>query len=253
MSTCFTNYAAYYDLIYRDKPYEKEADFVESLLRQGSDTGTIVQKILELGCGTGNYTRILLARGYHITGVDVSEDMLSLAKAKCQGRFLNADIRDLEIDDKYDACLAMFTVMGYLTENSDITMALRNVRRHLKPAGIFIFDVWNGLAVMRIGPEQRMKEVEDDRFRVTRYAVPTMRAVDHLCLVRYRVVVMDKEKRTTTQFEETHTIRFYFPQEIKQFLENCGFEAVRLFPFMDSEGVVDDKTWNIAVMARAAL
>ena len=63
---------------------------------------------------------------------------------------------------KFDACIAMFAVMGYVVENSDVISALRNIRAHLKQGGLFVFDVWNGLAVMRTLPETRVKEVEDD-------------------------------------------------------------------------------------------
>jgi predicted TPR repeat methyltransferase len=78
----FKEYAAYYDLIYKDKDYEKEVDFIEDIFGEivGASNS---KKILELGCGTGNYTKILVDRGYEVTAVDVSEDMLKLASEKC--------------------------------------------------------------------------------------------------------------------------------------------------------------------------
>jgi SAM-dependent methyltransferase len=157
----FKDYAAYYDLIYRDKDYEKEVDFIEEIF------GEIIgksnpKKILEVGCGTGNYTKILVDRGYKVTAIDISEDMLELAREKCDCEVIKGDISDITINEKFDTCIAMFAVMGYLTENADIIKALNNIRKHLKPNGIFVFDAWNGLAVMRLLPEQRLKEVEND-------------------------------------------------------------------------------------------
>lgn len=136
-SESFEYTSKYYDLIYGDKDYRKEVDFLESIFN-------ITQKprrLLELGCGTGNYTQILSERGYEISGVDISEKMLQIAKEKCAAKFLMGDIRDISINERFDACVAMFAVMGYITENSDIIKALNNIRRHLKPNGMFVFDV----------------------------------------------------------------------------------------------------------------
>jgi SAM-dependent methyltransferase len=142
----FEYLAQYYDLIYKDKDYKKEVDFIEDIFQSTHKP----KKILEIGCGTGNYTRILLERGYKITAVDISENMLKMAKEKCACKFIKGDIRDISINDKFDACIAMFAVMDYVTENSDLVKVFSNIYKQLKPNGVFVFDVWNGLAVLRL-------------------------------------------------------------------------------------------------------
>jgi len=242
----FKDYAKYYDLIYKDKDYEKEVDFIENIFGKNKP-----KKILEVGCGTGNYTKILLKRGYEVTAIDISEDMLKIARGKCACKFIEGDIRSVSINDKFDACIAMFAVMGYITENSDIIRALNNIRRHLKPNGIFIFDVWNGLAVMRLLPEQRIKEVENNEIKIIRFASPNLRSFDHICEVDYKVLILNKADNTYEEINEKHIVRFYFPQEIKYYLENAGFAVLKICPFLDLNGKVDENVWNIAVIARA--
>jgi SAM-dependent methyltransferase len=242
----FKDYAEYYDLIYKDKDYEKEVDFLEEIFGKSKP-----KNILEAGCGTGNYTRILVDRRYEVTAIDVSGTMLKIARRKCICKLIKGNIRDITINEEFDACIAMFAVMGYITETSDIIRALTNIRRHLKPNGIFIFDVWNGLAVLRLLPEQRIKEVENDEIRIIRVAVPNLRAFDHICEVNYKLLILNKEDNTLDEINEKHVVRFYFPQEIKYYLENTGFEVLKICPFLDLNGKVDLNVWNITVIARA--
>jgi SAM-dependent methyltransferase len=246
----FKEYAAYYDLIYKDKDYEKEVGFIEDIFGEifGENEP---KKILEVGCGTGNYTKIMVDRGYGVTAVDLSEDMLKLASEKCDCEVVKGDIRDITINEKFDACIAMFAVMGYVTKNLDIISALNNIHRLLKPKGIFVFDVWNGLAVLRLLPEQRLKEVENDEIRIIRFAVPTLRAFEHICEVNYKLIIHNKSDSKLKEINEKHVMRFYFPQELKYYLENAGFEVLKICPFLDLNGRVDEHVWNIAVIAKA--
>ncbi|MFX1534863.1 MAG: class I SAM-dependent DNA methyltransferase [Promethearchaeota archaeon] len=242
----FEYLAKYYDLIYNDKDYKNEVTFIEDIFKNTHKP----KKILELGCGTGNYTQILLERGYEITGVDISENMLEIAKEKCTCNFIRGSIRDISINDRFDACIAMFAVMGYITENSDIVKVLNNIRRHLKPNGLFVFDVWNGLAVLRILPELRIKVIENDEVKILRIADPKLRSFDHICEVNYKLLILNKVDKTFHEVFEKHIVRFYFPQEIKYFLETAGFEVLKICPFLNLNGKVDETIWNIAVVAR---
>ena len=246
VDTSFEDYAAYYDLIYKDKDYEKEVDFIEDIFGESKP-----KKILEVGCGTGSYTKILVEKGYKVTAVDVSGDMLKIASEKCDCKFIKGDIRDITLNEKFDTCIAMFAVMGYITENAEIIKVLNNIRKHLKPNGIFVFDVWNGLAVLRLLPEQRIKEVENDEIRIIRFAVPNLRAFEQICEVNYKLIILNKRDNKLKEINEKHVMRFYFPQELKYYLENAGFEVLKICPFLDLNGRVDEHVWNIAVIARA--
>jgi SAM-dependent methyltransferase len=243
----FRGFAKYYDLIYKDKNYAKEADFVEACFKEYLKP----KKTLEIGCGTGNYTAVFSERGYQITGIDNSEEMLEIARSKCNCNFLKMDIRNLSLPSKFDCCLALFAVMGYLTGNGDLMKALTKVREHLTNDGLFIFDVWNGLAVLRSLPENRIKEIESDKLKIVRYAHPALKASDHICQVDYKLVVMKKDSNEISEITEKHMVRFFFPQEIRHYLECAGFELLKLCPFLDINGKVTETVWNMTVIARA--
>jgi SAM-dependent methyltransferase len=239
--------AEIYDLLYKDKDYAQEVNFIEQIFSSFGKPSSV----LEVGCGTGNYTTLLHQKGYEITGVDISEKMINFAKPKCDCSFHVGDICGFSLGKRFDACIALFAVMGYVIENSDVVRALCNVRAHLKPGGLFVFDVWNGLAVMRALPEVRVKEVEDNDRKILRTAHPKLEAYNHVCLVDYQFTVLNKKDRTSGEFCESHRVRFYFPQEIKFFLEVSGFEVLKICPFLDFSGVVEESVWNMTIIARA--
>ncbi len=245
--TTFRELAKYYDIIYKDKEYDREADFVEECFKRY----LAPKRILEVGCGSGNYTRIFSARGYEVTGIDISEEMLDVARSKCDCNLLNMDIRDMSLSSKFDCCLALFAVMGYVINDSDLIRSLSKIREHLERDGIFVFDVWNGLAVLKHLPEDRIKEVEKDELTIKRFAHPTLRASDNICEVDYRLVVSRRGSKEFSEIKEKHVVRFYFPQEIERFLQSAGFKVLKICPFLDLEGKVTEDVWNMTIIAQA--
>src|SRR3990172_2206099 len=78
----FGSYANYYDLIYADKDYGKEVDFVLNLIRAHAARP---RRLLELGCGTGIHTALLAEKGYDACGIDLSRNMLVVARDRARG------------------------------------------------------------------------------------------------------------------------------------------------------------------------
>jgi len=249
----FERYAEYYDLIYKDKDYEGECDFLEEIMRRFSPT--TVNTILDGGCGSGGHAIPLARRGYTITGIDGSEIMLNRAKKKATDNKLSidfhlGDLRQFDLGRKYNALICMFAVMDYITETEDVLSALKAIRKHLDSGSLFIFDFWNGLAVLRILPSVRVQVAEDDNLRVIRIAQPEMDALNHLCRVHYQLLA-SQDGNLVDEILETHLIRYYFPQEITHYLEECGFEVFKICPFLDLDGNVDENVWNITAIAKA--
>jgi len=248
----FKNYANYYDFLYEDKNYEQECDFLEEAIKKYS--GITVKNILELGSGTGGHAIPLAKRKYDMTGIDASEGMLKIAKQKTAklGLKMNlqlCDIREFEFGKKFDTVICMFAVFNYITETGDIVKTLRNVKKHLNKGGLFIIDIWNGLAVMRIMPSTRVKIIDKDKIKIIRAVEPELDAVNHICRNHYNMLVLENNK-LIDEIKETHIIRFFFPQEIKYYLEQAGFEVLRICPFPNLDGQVNENIWNIALISR---
>ena len=244
--------AEVYDLIYKDKNYEVECDFIEEIFQKYS--GRYIKTMLDVGCGSGGHAIPLAKRGYDVVGFDLSEVMIRRAKEKAEGianmKFQIMDLHNFKLNTKFDACICMFAVMGYVTENKDVQKALLNIRRHLEDQSLLIFDFWNGLAVLRILPSVRVNVIEDKGVRIIRTAEPELDAFNHICKVHYRLIITENNK-VVDEVEETHVVRFYFPQEIKHHLEDAGFEVLKICPFLDLDGKVDENVWNIVAIAKA--
>lgn len=254
--TVFGSYARYYDLIYKDKDYPVEVEFIESLIHQygAGDVTTI----LDLGCGTGNHALLLAEKGYSVTGVDRSEDMLAIARKKATiekitVEFVKADIRDFKLNKKFDTIIAMFAVMSYQTKNEDIEQALKTAYRHLTPGGLFIFDVWFGPAVLTERPTTRVKILENESGgRVIRIAQPELNLISQTVQVDYTTMLINGD-HILEEVKESHLMRYFFHQELQYYLEKNGYVLLKICPFMELDRTVDKTCWNISVICKKGI
>lgn len=250
----FQDYAYYYNAFYKDKDYEGEAGQVDRLLR---NYGNNIQKVLNFGCGTGKHDIALAKCGgrYRCSGVDLSPLMIDIArenaaKENVQIEFSVADIRSIEIKERYDAVISLFHVMSYQNENDDVLAAFRSARKALEKGGIFLFDAWYGPGVLTDRPTVRIKETEDSQKRLVRIARPVMYDKRNVVDVCYEVLVIDKESGKTEMIEEVHSMRYFFRPELEYFLKEAGFE---LLDNLDchSLGETDFGSWTSYFVARA--
>jgi len=124
----------------------------------------------------------------------------------------------------------MFTVLGYQYENKDLLEALSAVRRHLDKDGLFIFDVWNGIALLADRPRARSVERMEGATRIVRSSRTDLDIAQQRCHVQFHM-----ERTTnggaTESWDEDHTLRFFFPQELSLALYVSGFDLVDLAAF----------------------
>lgn len=251
-SMAFDRYALYYDLLYSDKDYESECDFIEEIFKK---YGSKPKNLLDIGCGTGGHLIPLVKRGFSLVGLDASPTMLKLAHEKLDKRGLSAelyekDVRDFEIGRKFDACLCMFAVLNYVTTNEGLMRSFRNIRRHLNERGLLIFDFWYGPAVLSIKPSVRVKEVKGEGIRVLRIVDPEMDVNQHLCKINYHLIVT-KGKEVVDDIRETHAMRYLFPQEIQYMLAANKLKILHLCEFLNLDIPSSEKTWNVTAVAKA--
>jgi SAM-dependent methyltransferase len=185
-------YADAYDGLYEDKDYVAECHLIEQIFESYGDGR--VQDVLDLGCGSGNHAIPLAQRGYKVVGVDSSPDMLTQARRKAgeivddiQIELQEGDLRYLDLDQRFDATLMMFTVLGYQTENRDVVSALKSARHHLHSGGLLICDFWYGPAVLHLRPSQKVKVISTPEGRTLRVASGELDIVRHVCTVHYRL------------------------------------------------------------------
>ena len=253
MSAIFgRDYADVYDALYGAKDYAGEADLIERILARHRIP--LPCRVLDVGCGTGRHACLLAQRGYDVTGLDRSPFMLAHAREAAQKldhkppRFLEADARRFELGERFSVVLMMFTVLGYMYEQPDVLSALACVRAHLEPRGVFIFDVWNGLAVLAQGAKQRTATAVEGSRRVVRTSSTRVEVGRQLCHVHFDVENDDTDGQTKT-WSEDHTLRYFLPGELEKMLEVSGLKLLDLRRFPDGELPPDEQAWNVIGMA----
>jgi SAM-dependent methyltransferase len=252
--TVFGSYSRYYNLLYRDKDYAGEAEHVHRLIQRNYPGA---KTVLDLGCGTGRHDLLLAEKGYEMTGVDMSEEMLAVANSQLSSlnsqrsscNFLQGDIRTVRLDKTFDVVVSLFHVVSYQTTNKDLTDAFATARAHLSPGGVFIFDCWYGPAVLTDRPAVRVKRLEDEQIIVTRIAEPVMHPNENVVDVNYHVFVREKASGEVAELKETHRMRYLFLPEIELLLRETGMSILSASEWM-SERQPGFDTWGVCFVAK---
>lgn len=248
--TVFGNYARYYDLLYRDKDYFGEAQFIHKLIQSHAPN---TQSLLDLGCGTGIHATLLAKEGYQVHGVDLSQEMLQRATERLSQMpvdlvsklsFSQGDIRQVRLNQKFDVVLSLFHVISYQSTNEDLLAAFQTVKEHLKPGGILIFDVWYGPAVLSDRPAVRVKRLEDEEILVTRIAEPVMYPNDNWVDVNYQIFIRDKSNDSVEEVKESHRMRYLFKPEVNFFLTQSGLTLIDSAEWLTSK-ISGFTTWSV--------
>ena len=248
MTQIFGQYADYYDALYQEKDYPGECHYLRELWDKFSEVP--VRSVLDLGCGTGNHSHILVGKGYRVFGIDRSWEMLAHARKKMQQlpnpvALMAAELSNFKLRTAFDSVISMFAVVGYLTDNKQLCSLFASAHDHLNTGGLFIFDVWYGPAVLRQLPETREITVEADHQRFQRRAVPAIDYSKNVVQVDYTLSTLDNIPIS----KESHRMRYFFLPELELLaaFHNFSLQAVYTFLSFDDPSEAD---WNITAVLK---
>lgn len=249
----FGFYSQYYDLLYKDKDYEAEVQYVLDLLNRYTSYGPTSQ-ILELGSGTGVHAALLAKRGLNVHGVELSQTMLNVARERSLPKagelsFARGDARDYRTENKFDAVISLFHVLSYQTRQEDLRRVFTTASEHLEIGGLLVFDFWYGPAVLWQRPMLRVKRLEDERLSLVRIADPFLRDGDNVVDVNYTIFAEDKLNGTITKLIETHRMRYLFISELDNELSSAGFDRLTAEEWLTG-AQPSKETWGVCVVAR---
>lgn len=249
------DYADAYDIVYRDKDYAREVEVIGRLFERHKTSA--IKSVLDLGCGTGRHAILLAQNNLDVVGIDQSDAMLDHARKLAQESkpnssltFFKGDIRDLEAGSTFDAAVMMFNVLGYMTSNEELLAALRSVRRHVRDGGLFVFDIWYGPAVAAHPPTDRIKEFKRPANEMIRVAKGNIYPPENRCDISIRMITIDNNT-VTSDTNESHSVRYFFPLEIDLALRQTGFRMAAIHQFPNIDKRPDTDTWPAVVVAVA--
>ncbi|MBO8156014.1 MAG: class I SAM-dependent methyltransferase [Bacillaceae bacterium] len=224
----YGNFAYIYDLLMEDAPYQDWVHFTEEMLEK---VGFQPETIVDLGCGTGEITLRLAGKGFRMTGVDLSSDMLSVAAQKSfeqnlSIQWVKQDIRKLDTPIKYDLAISFCDVFNYLTEEEQLLNAFKRVFESLQEDGMFLFDVHSRSYINDFLAGKTFAEVYDEISYIW-FCHPG----ELEDMVEHDLTFFLKTPNTGTyrRFQEYHVQRTFSPDVYKLCLHKSGFEVVGVY------------------------
>ena len=223
--------------------FEMESDFLHQCFQQYG----AVRGVLDVGCGTGGHLSILKQKyGYRVSGVDLSESMIRYAKDTLPEVDLHVmDMRELPFIDAFDAIICLHTTFPYNQTNEQILQALNRFYRALNGEGLLVIDVLNAIRFMCRGFAPRLERVHNQP------GFSAKEIVSHEVDFRNQTLIARwtwEIDGSTQSHQEQSTFRLFFPQELRLFLEICGFEWIEFFS--DYSGSTDLSGTRLITLAR---
>lgn len=226
----YTDFAYIYDKII-GQDYEKWADYIEAIF----DKNEIKPKlVLDLGCGTGSITNILATRGYDMIGVDISVDMLNVAREKSIEKgldvlYLCQDVCEFELYGTVDAIICTLDVLNYVTDKEKLSWVFKLVRNYLNDDGIFIFDMNTPHRLENILGNNTMIYEQDGVVYTwdNRY--------ENSISTQYLTFFCETENGLYERFDETHIQRAYKTEELTEELSKNGLKIDAIYNVLTFE------------------
>jgi len=257
MGEPFHRSARYYDPYYLTfLDYGKQCDLLEVIFARHGFGENL--RILDIACGTGTHCLELVRRGHACCGVDISPEMIAIAKKKAANDdslvkdpvFLVQDMRSLSLDGGFDAAICMFGGFGYLDTDEDLSRFFSGLSSILLPGGLFLFEFWN-IGGLKDTPYRTWRRVEIEEG--TYHNLSESRYLPDRGILEISMQhLLTRESAVAEDFTEDHSMRIYSLSEIRRLLSLHGFRLLEAFDerHLDSFTPPSKETFRIFAVAK---
>jgi len=225
----YNGFAYFYDLLTQDIDYKKWADYIEKIFKKFKVKPSL---IADLGCGTGSFCIEMAERGYDMIGIDISGDMLSIARDKAEKHnkeilFLNQSIDSFELYGTVDAFVCLLDSINYITYKNELKRAFRLVNNYLNPGGMFIFDINSKYKFENILANNVYYQVSDD---VTYIWQNNYDKKSNICC--FDLTFFVRQGEMYRRFDEIHYERAYDEKELTGMIAGSGLKLCAVYDEM---------------------
>lgn len=222
----YTGFAQVYDAFMDNVPYEEWCDYICGILKEyGIEDGLV----LDLGCGTGRMTRLLRQSGYDMIGVDLSGEMLEIAREAEEDDtsilYLQQDMREFELYGTVQAVICVCDSLNYILEPKELQQVFTLVNNYLDPGGVFICDM-NTLYKYRcvLGDSVICETREEECFIWENYFDEESRINEYAVNFFVR-----QENGLYERIEEFHYQKAYETDQVKELLRASGLQLLAVY------------------------
>jgi len=212
--------------------------------------------ILDVACGTGRFTIPLAKRGFDITGLDLTLEMLELAKQKAERlnvsvNWVHADARQFELNRKYRFIFTTGNSFQHFLDRESVDGLLGSVHRHLEEDGVFAFETRNPTISVLSADEDTEKDYADSWIDNDGYHCSSTyrRSYDHKRQLEHYIFTNRRWKDSSNVVEtvEPFVIRYFFPQELESLLYYNGFVLEQMYGNFDKKPFQADSPLMVCV------
>ncbi|KAB7670105.1 class I SAM-dependent DNA methyltransferase [Bacillus sp. B1-b2] len=239
----YEKFAYLYDHLMSDVPY---GEWVDSIKKASEDYQVKGNHLLDLACGTGELSIKLSQAGFQVTGVDLSEDMLSVAQAKTSEAgesifYLEQDMSELEGLPMFDIICICCDSLNYLETEQQVVDTFKAVHKYLDDNGLFVFDVHSLYKMNSLFINQTYAVNDEDISLIWQcYEGEYPNSVEH----DLSFFQLDEETDMYRRYDEVHLQRTYPIDQYKEWLKQSGFSIQKIEADF-TEGLIEEESERI--------
>ncbi|MGJ7035037.1 class I SAM-dependent DNA methyltransferase [Anoxybacillus eryuanensis] len=223
----YERFASWYDQLMSDAPYDAWCALVERTVASYH----VGKRLLDLGCGTGELAIRLAEKGFEVTGVDLSEQMLAIAQMKAEERgvalsFFQQDMREFGPFEPFDTIVIFCDSLNYLLQEEDVIATFSRAYDQLRPGGLFLFDVHSLFKMENVFLHHRTFASNDEQVSYiwNCYEGQWPHSVEHEL-----TFFVQLEEGVYERVDEMHVQRTYDVDQYVMWLKQAGFRLLHVW------------------------
>lgn len=242
----------YYDSLYRAKDYASEIETVLSVL----GTNRKPQRVLEIGCGTGNHTIELAKRVSEVVAIDIDNAMCE----RCLNKLKDREIKNVNVAcalveqlslKEIDLAVALFNVVTYVDTFASLRTFFRGVRECLRIDGYFVFDCWNGVAALRDPPSDKKSECDVPEGTLHCKITSRNNLLEQITDLDFKFQLSNSQGEIEVEDTFSFRQRLWTPSELTDALESAGFRVDQVCKLFEPWLKPDADDWKIMFFCQA--
>lgn len=220
----YSEFASVYDMMQYDVDYDF---WIEGIIKIAKANNSNAKTMLELACGTGTLAIGLAKKGFLTEGIDISEDMLTIAQTKAYEcgakiRFYNQDMIHFNTKKRYDVIFCMCDGMNYVIDDDEMKKVFSNISSHLNPEGVLIFDLSSKYKLSEVIGNHTFAETFEHEAYIWENEYEAEQN-----LLRFSLTLFKDDGGGYIRHEENHVQRAYEIDEILA-LASANFDTTRI-------------------------